>query len=153
MTCRRLDYTTFSVDIGVTDMTKNSRLLTVTSTKCFTLLFAVFFTTHRHPASASPAHPVSVPIHASDERSVVTSFETRICIHREYNEIPGTCAVYTHAGGVWVVFLEYGCGALGIFKSPAFTYNQSWPPFRCTLFVLPKQRSGRRMPPAERRAL
>ena len=38
----------FSVDgdmksIGVTDVTKNSRLFAVTSTTCFTLLLAVFF--------------------------------------------------------------------------------------------------------------
>ena len=100
------------------------------------------FSTHRHPASTieCSAHPVSVPIrHDGDRSSVVTSFETGTCIHREYNKIPGTYAVYTHACGVWVVFLEYGCGALGIFKSPAFTYNQSCPPFRFTLFFLPEQ--------------
>ena len=33
---------------------------------------------------------------------------------------------YTHACGVWVVFPEHGGGALGIFKSPVCTYNQSW---------------------------
>ena len=43
VTGRRLDYITFSVDIGVTDVTKNSGLFTVTSTTCSTLLRAVFF--------------------------------------------------------------------------------------------------------------
>ena len=43
VTGRRLDYTIFSVDIGVTYVTKNSRLFAVTSTTRSTLLFAVFF--------------------------------------------------------------------------------------------------------------
>ena len=51
----------------------------------------------------------------------------------------GKYAVYTHAYGVWAVFLEYGRGPLGIFKSPAFTYNQSCPPFRFTVYFLPEQ--------------
>ena len=40
---RRLDCAIFSVDIGVTYVTKNSRLFTVTSTTCSTLLLVVFF--------------------------------------------------------------------------------------------------------------
>ena len=87
VTGRRLDYTSFSVDIGVTDMTKNSRLFTVTSTTCSTLLLAVFFP----PIDIQQAHPVSVPIrHASDKSSVVTRFETGVCMHRKYTKIPGT---------------------------------------------------------------
>ena len=43
VTGRRLDYIIFNVHIGVTDVTKNSRLFTVTSTTCTTLLLAVFF--------------------------------------------------------------------------------------------------------------
>ena len=35
---RRPDNTIFSVDIGVTDVTKNNRLFAVTSTTCSTLL-------------------------------------------------------------------------------------------------------------------
>ena len=38
MTGRRPDYTVFSVDIGVTDVTRNRRLFAVTSTTCSTLL-------------------------------------------------------------------------------------------------------------------
>ena len=72
---RRLDYTVFSVDIGVTDVTKNSRLYAVTSTTRSTPMLAA---THRHAASSSPAHPVSVPIHPSDKSSAFTSFETGI---------------------------------------------------------------------------
>ena len=41
VTGRRRDYTIFSVDIGVTDVTRNSRLFAVTSTTCSTLLLAV----------------------------------------------------------------------------------------------------------------
>ena len=81
MTGRRLDYAMFSVYIGVTDVTKNSRLFIVTSSTCSTRLACCVFHTHRHPVSTSPTHPVSVPIrHASDKSSVVTSFETGICI-------------------------------------------------------------------------
>ena len=45
VTGRRLDYTIFSVDIGVTGVTKNNRLFAVTptSTTRSTLLRAVFF--------------------------------------------------------------------------------------------------------------
>ena len=79
MTGRRLAYTIFSVDIGVTDVTKNSRLFAVTSTTCSTLLLAA---THRYPASTSSAHPVSVPIrHPRDKSSVFTSFETGIYLY------------------------------------------------------------------------
>ena len=62
---------------------------------------------------------------------------------------------YTHACGVCVVFLEHGGGALGIFKSPVFTYNQAWT-FSLSAshyFSFLSKRSGRRMPPAERSAL
>ena len=38
MTGRRLDYTILSMDTGVTDVTKNSRLFAVTSSTCSTLL-------------------------------------------------------------------------------------------------------------------
>ena len=41
VTGRRLDYTIFSVDIDVTDVTKNSRLFDVASTTWSTLLLAV----------------------------------------------------------------------------------------------------------------
>ena len=41
VTGRRLDYTIFSVDIGVTDFNKNNRLFAVTSTTWSTLLLAV----------------------------------------------------------------------------------------------------------------
>ena len=87
VTGRRLGYTLFSVDIGVTDVTKNSRHCTATSTTCSTLLLAVFFP----PIDIQQAHPVSVPIrHASDKSSVVTRFETGVCMHRKYTKIPGT---------------------------------------------------------------
>ena len=48
----------FSVDgdmksIGVTDVTKNSRLFAVTSTTCFTLLLAVCLNCFFHPSTSS----------------------------------------------------------------------------------------------------
>ena len=49
---------------------------------------------------------------------------------------------YTHACDVRVVDLEHGGGALGIFKSPVSTYNQSWTSVRVTnvfIFFLPEQ--------------
>ena len=118
-------------------------------------VFGTVFSTHRHPASTNPAHPVSVPIrHPSDKSSAVTSFETDIYLHRKCNKIPQVHTRYTHACGVWVVFLENGGGALGIFKSPVCTYNQAWTfslsASHCFSFL--SKRSGRRMPTAERSA-
>ena len=83
---------------------------------------------------------VSVPIrHPSDKESIFTSFETDIYIHRKYNKIPGTHAVYSCVWRLWVVFLEHGGGALGIFKSPVCTYNQAWT-FLFPLYIfLPEQ--------------
>ena len=62
---------------------------------------------------------------------------------------------YTHACGVWVVFLEHGSGALDIFKSPVCTYNQAWTFSLSASHFFPflSKRSGRRMSPAERSAL
>ena len=86
---RRLDYSVFSVDTGVTDVTKNSRLFAVTSTTCSTLELAVCLELFFPPidiqrALINPAHPVSVPIrHPSDKSSAVTSFETDIYLHRK----------------------------------------------------------------------
>ena len=92
-------------------------------------VFKTVFSTHPHPASTidSPAHPVSVPSHPSGKSSVVTSFETDTAT---YTYIANTTRYqvhtrYTHACGVWVVFLEHGGGALGIFKSPVCTYLRS----------------------------
>ena len=60
--------------------------------------------------------------------------------------------LYTHACGIWVVFLEHGGGALGIFKSPMCTYSHD-PLCASHYFSFISQRSGRRIPPAERSAL
>ena len=168
VTGRRLYYTIFSVDIGVTPKTAVSlchfNQMFHAGDCC---VFKTVFSTHRHPASTvnSPAHPVSVPIrHPGDKSSAVTSLET----DTYYIYIPGIQVFianatryqvhtrYTHACGVWVVFLEHGGGALGIFKPPVCTCNQSWTFVRFTLFIdvsFPSKRSGRLMPPAERSAL
>ena len=68
-----------------------------------------------------------------------------------------TYAVYSCVWRLWVVFLEHGGGALGIFKSPVCTksYNEAWT-FSLSAshyFSFLSKRSGRRMPPAERSAL
>ena len=56
---------------------------------------------------------------------------------------------YSCVWRLWVVFLEYGCGALGIFNSPAFTSNQSYDPLSASHYFsfLSKRskRSGRRI--------
>ena len=79
-------------------------------------------------------------------------------MHRKY-KIPGTHSIIrgilVRLASVWVVFLEHGGGALGIFKSPVCTYNQAWT-FSLSAshyFSFLSKPSGRRMPPAERSAL
>ena len=72
VTGRRPDYTVFSVDIGVTDVTRNRRLFAVTSTTCSTLLkelvvvTAVFSPPIDIKHYSSPAHPVSVLSYGRD---------------------------------------------------------------------------------------
>ena len=120
-------------------------------------VFKTVFPTHRHPASTSPAHPVSVPIrHPSDQSSAVTSFEADIYI---YIANATRCQVhtrYTHACGVRVAFLKHGGGALGRFDV-ASLHLQSIMDLRplhvISLFSFLSKRSGRSMPPAERSAL
>ena len=73
---------------------------------------------------------MSVPIRHPSDKSyvlVVTSFETYVYIpvRHKYNEVPGTYAVYACVWRLWVVFLEHGGWALGIFKSRVCTYNQA----------------------------
>ena len=85
---------------------------------------------------------MSVPIrHPSDKTSIVTSFETNISIHRKRNKIPGTYTVYSRVWRLWGVFLEYGGGALGIFKSPVFALTSSMELLfvRFSLCFLPEQ--------------
>ena len=91
-------------------------------------LFRTVFSTHRHPASANnPAHPAVCPCRfvilathalqsqASRQTYIYIANATRYQVHTRY----------THACGVWVVFLEHGGGALGIFKSQfALTINR-----------------------------
>ena len=65
VTGRRPDNTIFSVDIGVTAVTRNSRLFAVTSTTCSTPLkdlevYCWVFSTHRHQASTTVKHTQSV---------------------------------------------------------------------------------------------
>ena len=61
---RRLDYSYTSNilvwNIGVTDVTKNTRLFGVTSTPCSTPLLVCVISTHRHPIHPAPVstrHP------------------------------------------------------------------------------------------------
>ena len=74
MTVRRPDYIIFSGDIGVTDVTKNSRLFAVASTTCSTILklVAVFSPPiDIKQALVQHTQSVSVPIrHPSDKSSV-----------------------------------------------------------------------------------
>ena len=153
VTGRRLDYTIFSLDIGVTDATKYRRFFAVTSTTRSTLLLAVCFNTvfppHRHPA-----HPVSVSIrHISDQSSVVISFETDMHIHRKYNKIPEAHTRYTHACGVRVVFLRWGSWHFQVTSSLLQSIMNLCPLHIMSIFSFVSKRSGRRMPPAERSGL
>ena len=150
MTGRCPDYTVFSVDIGVTDVTRNRRLFVVTSTTCSTLfkelvvVTAVFSPPIDIKHYSSPAHTGSVRADSSSKRQrklcIVTSFETDLYTS-QIHKIPGhTYAVFSCVWRQWVVFLEHGGGALGIFKSPVCTYNQAWTFFvSFTLYFLPQQ--------------
>ena len=74
VTGRRPDYTIFSVDIGVTDVTENSRrFFAVTSTTCSTLVTAVFAPPiDIQQALVQHTQSVSVPIRRPSDRSSVS---------------------------------------------------------------------------------
>ena len=74
MTGHRPDYTIFSVDIGVTDVTENSRrFFAVTSTTCSTLVTAVFAPPiDIQQALVQHTQSVSVPIRRPSDRSSVS---------------------------------------------------------------------------------
>ena len=154
----------------VTDVTKSSLLFAVSSDTCSTLV-------KEHVPVFSPpidikqallivqyTQSVSVPIRnpSDKERSIVTRRQTCIYIHRKY-KIPGAyirgtliLRVRTCGWRLWVVFLEHGGGALGLFISPVRTYLQSSRDLSLSAshyFSFLSKRSGRRIPPAERTAL
>ena len=75
-------------------------------------------------------------------------------IQQDTRYIRGTA--YSCVWRLWVVFLEHGGGALGIFKSPVCTFNTIKHGLLFSAshyFSFLSKRSGRRMPPAERSAL
>ena len=85
------------------------------------------------------AHPLSVPSHPSDISSLESqaSFETYTLIANTTYQVHTR---YTHVCGAWIVFMEHGGEARGIFKSSVFcTYNRSWTFVRFTLFFLLEQ--------------
>ena len=59
-----------------------------------------------------------------------------VYIHRKYNKIAGTYAVYSCVWHLWVVFLDDGGGALDIFKSPVCTYHIRHGPSLCPLHTI-----------------
>ena len=71
VTGRRPDYTIFSVDIGVTDVIKNSGLFAVTSTTCSTLLeqLVAVFSPPIQKALVQHTHPVSGLIRNPSDKS------------------------------------------------------------------------------------
>ena len=97
MTGRRIDYTIFSLDIGDgRDQEKLSlcchfnHVRTCSPRCCLPCVQNCFF----HPSTSStidsPAHRVSARIRQpGDKSSVVTSFETDLCVHRKYNKMSG----------------------------------------------------------------
>ena len=134
MTGRRLDYVIFSVDIGATDGTKTAvsflSLQPHVPRCCLGCLL--------HPPidiqqALIPAHPVSVPIrHASDKSSAVTEASRQAySLH-----IMSTSQIQQNTRyirGIYSCVWRRSCfpgvvcgyGALGIFKSPVGTYNES----------------------------
>ena len=139
MTGRRPNYTIFSVDIGVTDVTKNSRLFAVTSTTCSTLLKLVtaVFAPPVDIQEALVQHtqcPCRFVVLATKALYSHKLRDRHMYIHRKHM-IPGTYAVYSCVWRLWIVFLGHGVGALGIFKSPYirimyhFCNSQSCPVF------------------------
>ena len=59
--------------------------------------------------------PYRLVILERDKSSEVANFETDICIAKCLKQ-DTRCIRYTHACGVWAVFLEHGRGTLGITK-------------------------------------
>ena len=124
--------------------------------------YCCVFSIHRHQASTTVQHTPSVssPIrHPSDKESSEqsqASKQTYIYMTNTRHQVhTNTYAVCSSVPRLWIVFLEHGGGALGIFKSPVCTYNQAWT-FSLSAshnFSFLSKRSGRRMPPAERSAL
>ena len=138
MTGRCPNDTTFSVDIGVTDATKTSRLFAVTSTTCSTPFETTtnsccVFSTHRHQASTTVKHTqsVSVPIRHPSDKSSVYKLRDR---HRLHIYIANTTRYQVH-----IIHTRYAhaCGVCGLFswsmaarllafsKSPVCTYSQA----------------------------
>ena len=156
-TSGRLDYTCtiFCLDIGGTDVTKNSRLFAVNSTTSFTLLLAAC-------VYRLPAHPVSVPIrYPSDKISAVVSFETGIKINRKYNKIPLKYEHTVHSS-VWCPGCFPGTWRRDSWHFEVANLHLQLIMDLCPLHVLiifpfflpgASKRSGWRMPPAKRSAM
>ena len=152
MTGRRPDYLVpCSVDIGVTDVIKNSRLLAVTSTKCSTLRLACCVCSKLFPP----------PIDMQQALVQHTQCPCRFVIL-------ATKALQSQASRQ--TYIRYSCGILLRVASGLFSWNVaagllafSSRQFALTInhgplsashyFSSLSKRSGRRMPPAERSAL
>ena len=119
VTGRRLDYIILLWDVSMTDVTKNSRLIAVTSSTCSTLLLAMCVKTVFPPIDVQHTQrPCRFVVQetsalsqsqASRQTYKCIACTTRYPVHMRY----------PHAYGVRVVFLGHGGGALGIFYLPA----------------------------------
>ena len=113
-------------------------------------MYRTVFSTHRHPASTNPAHPVSVPIrYPSDKSSAVTSFEADIYLHRKCNKIRGkyiSGILMRVASGLFSWSMAAGLLA---FSSRQFALTIDHEPLSAShYFSFLSKRSGRRMSPA-----
>ena len=165
VTGHRPHYTVFSVDIGVTDVTKNRRLFAVPSTTCSTLYkqllcsFAVF----SHPIDIQQAlvqhtQSVSVPIrHPIIATKALYSHKLRDrhIIHRKY-KIPGT-----YIRGILMRVASVGCFP-GAWRQGSWHFQVASLDLQSSValslsalhyFPFLSKRSGWRTPPAERSAL
>ena len=115
-------------------------------------VFGTVFSTHRHPASTNPAHPVSVPIRLpSDKSSAVTSLESHIYIANATRFQVHTR--YTHMRMASGLFSWSMAAGLLAFSSRQFALAINHEPLSAShYFSFLSKRSGRRMPPAERSA-
>ena len=122
MTGRRADYTIFSVDIGVTDVTRNSRPFAVTSTTCSTLStkFVVVTAVFSPPIDIKQALQSSTPSQCLRADSSSYRQKKALNSHKLRDRHIHKYSLDTRVLRLWVVFLEHGGGAPGIVSSRQF---------------------------------
>ena len=117
-------------------------------------MFTTVFSTHRHPASTNPAHPVQCPFRfvILATKALRSQASRQTCLHRKYNKRPGTYAGYSC---VWRLGCFAGAWRRGSWHFQVASLHLQLIMNLCPLhyFSFLSKRSGWRMPPAERGAL